>query len=371
MALDDFDDEDELEDLDEGFSEAVAELDSFDEDESAALDEDLFDFPPPHEAREFDYSKHHSGVMQGSSGVERAEPPAPLPDPSGAPAKDGASAENVGELLSSPRAKSGVPSGSDAANHDLSPLSPRSPYFDAAVDADLFDFPDVFAGSRETLAVQPATDLPPARPLDPLGLGLERGKARPEEPAPTSPEVNRGAKPAEKHTPFTGEVDLAAGPLTVAPPTLYTAALPSTARGRLLEVLALAFLVLNTGLVLFAWQANSSFHDTLESVTRTVSEALAAGQGTREVTVVRPPVAGPAPTLDEAPSALTDYSLESLEAARELLAAGRYMDARKRLYRLLASADAAGLEPRVATEAEFLIAESYELQGRALAEENQ
>lgn len=371
MALDDFDDEDELEDLEEGSPEAVAELDSFGENEgeSVDLDEDLFDFPDPHEAAEFDYTGHGSGVFASGAAASTSEPLAPPSEP-GAPLPEpvaGSKTESAASLLSS----TDVPSGSNAANHDLSPLSPRSPYHDSAVDEDLYDFPDVFAGGRSTEEVSPATDLPPPRPLDPLGLGLDKGKARGEESAPPPPaESGTPGAPAAAATPGAEPTFTAAGPLTVAPPTTFPTSIPTTARGRLLEVLAVAFLVLNTGLVLFAWQANSSFHDTLEAVTRNVSETLAAGRSAQAPVVVPMPVpdAGAA-TPNEAPSPLTDYSIESLEAARELLAAGRYMDARRRLYRLLANADAAGIEPRVTTEAEFLIAESYELQGRALAEE--
>lgn len=369
MALDDFDDEDEFEDPEEGSSEAVAELDSPDggagDGESAELDEDLFDFPDPDEARDFDYSRHGSGGIAGAPVSASPEPDAPLPD-----AAAGSDQESAASLLAPSGNASGVPSGSNAANHDRSPLSPRSPYFDAAIDEDLYDFPDVFAGGHLTEDVSPATDVPPARPLDPLGLGLESGKARAEDQPPPPPPAAEAPPAAPRPTAPPRSVDL--GPMTVAPPAPFSAALPTTARGRLLEVLAIAFLVLNTGLVLFAWQANSSFHDTLEAVTRTVSETVAAGRGNGEPVVVRVPVptsGGVAVDVDEAPSALADYSLESLESARELLTAGRFMDARRRLYRLLASADSAGIEPRVATEAEFLIAESYELQGRALAEE--
>ena len=68
------------------------------------------------------------------------------------------------------------------------------------------------------------------------------------------------------------------------------------------------------------------------------------------------------------PSAVHSLELQSIELARAMLAERRYMDARRTLYRLLAHADAAGLDERLVTEAEFLVAESYELQGRALAE---
>lgn len=264
--------------------------------------------------------------------------------------------------------------GSDTDSADLDPTGTAASVLgdtadDDSLDDDLFDFPDIFAGSRSVEEVPAATDVPAARLLDPMSMGLEGDEA--ESPA-SHDEMAAELDLLEESRPAPSKTKRAKD---VKRDQVQTKQLPLLARGRLLEILAIAFLLLNTGIVLIAWQANSSFHETLEDVVRTVNESAAAGQASAEPIVVQIPAPVQEPATEVVSSTLPpasdgNYSIESLRTARTLLTKGQFMEARRRLYRLLASADASGLDAKVAMEAEYLIAESYELQGRALEAQN-
>lgn len=145
-------------------------------------------------------------------------------------------------------------------------------------------------------------------------------------------------------------------------------------RGRMIEILALCFLVANTALVLFAWRAGDDFRSTLDHVGDAVTSAVAEGQvraATEVAAQLRAQVpAAPAPTevrveLPVVPA--PDLATTGLDLAREALDAGRFEDARQGLARLLANRDRAALPEELVLEARRLVALSYHLQGQALA----
>lgn len=145
-------------------------------------------------------------------------------------------------------------------------------------------------------------------------------------------------------------------------------------RGRMIEILALCFLVANTALVLFAWRAGDDFRSTLDHVGDAVTSAVAEGQvraATEVAAQLRAQVpAAPAPAevhieLPVVPA--PDLATTGLDLAREALDAGRFEDARQGLARLLANRDRAALPEELVLEARRLVALSYHLQGQALA----
>jgi hypothetical protein len=192
-------------------------------------------------------------------------------------------------------------------------------------------------------------------------------------PAPAAPSTPVAAPthraPVEDEAEEEGEFDLEA----------LLASLPQgqgepAPRGRMIEILALCFLVANTALVLFAWRAGDDFRSTLDHVGDAVTSAVAEGQvraATEVAAQLRAQVpAAPAPTevrveLPVVPA--PDLATTGLDLAREALDAGRFEDARQGLARLLANRDRAALPEELVLEARRLVALSYHLQGQALA----
>lgn len=276
------------------------------------LDEDLFDF----------------GGATPAEGA-RAEPPAPLPSPGG----------TRGTAFS-------LPPGGDP-------------------DEDLFDFapvPDV-----EKMLAAYLSSRPEPEPDERNEGGGHREAPEPRREPPSPPPQSPPPRPERR---------AAAPPPAPAPAPVRRpiGATPPRRRegSRLVELLAAAFLLVNGALILLAWRASSSFQETLARVTAEVNETLAAhGREPSAVDPARAPqvaaraVAG----LPARPAGqLEDLQAQSVRIARGLVAEGRYMDARRQLYLLLANRDMAPLDRALAAEAEYLVAETYELQGRALAE---
>ncbi len=156
-------------------------------------------------------------------------------------------------------------------------------------------------------------------------------------------------------------------------------------RGPLLEILAVSFLALNTALILLAWRAGNQFSETLASVTHTVTDSVAEGhaQGQLRGPInTGPLVIGSAPVVPtgvtsevketpettegqtQEPSELLDMPRASLELAEQRIRKGRYSEARKGLFRLLANRDRTALSESMVIEAETLIAESYAVQSK-------
>jgi hypothetical protein len=231
-------------------------------------------------------------------------------------------------------------------------------------DEDLFAF--------EELLLDPIVIEEPEPALEPATPAPQAAAPAPA-PAPAAPSTPVAAPthraPVEDEAEEEGEFDLEA----------LLASLPQgqgepAPRGRMIEILALCFLVANTALVLFAWRAGDDFRTTLDHVGDAVTSAVAEGQvraATEVAAQLRAQVpAAPAPTevrveLPVVPA--PDLATTGLDLAREALDAGRFEDARQGLARLLANRDRAALPEELVLEARRLVALSYHLQGQALA----
>jgi hypothetical protein len=157
-------------------------------------------------------------------------------------------------------------------------------------------------------------------------------------------------------------------------------------RGRMLELLAASFLLLNTALILFAWRAGDDFEQTLAAITRTITSAVERGSGTPPRTTPgagddpdpgvtprigqQPDESGgdrkPAP--GQRPSAIESFHQLALRIGQQHMAEGEYAQGRRSLYHMLANHDRAVVTPELVAEAEFLIAHSYKLEAESLVE---
>ena len=154
---------------------------------------------------------------------------------------------------------------------------------------------------------------------------------------------------------------------------------PEPKRGRLIEVLALCFLMLNTALVLFAWRASDDFRDTLTVVTATVTDAVAEGHnrgqllngdGTQGSMGVTPDVQETrVETQDQSkddPSPIVLLPRATLDLAIDRIAQGKFQIARQGLNHMLANRDRTALTDEMVIEAEALIAESFAAEAKEL-----
>jgi hypothetical protein len=248
-------------------------------------------------------------------------------------------------------------------------------------DEDLFDFDAIFIAASEGApprrkpvepeappAVAPAELAPPA----PAGPAAPRA-ARSEPPARPRTQAQAKVAPAPRAARSRAPVF---DPHT--PPGLPPELADEPRRGRMIEVLAAAVLVLNTALILFAWRAGDDFRETLVQVTGAITQAVSEGQaqaGPPQPVVVEVPApvepVEPFEPFDETQPPAPTVPLERtvLEIAQERLAAGAFEEARRGLYRMLAGQDRAALPAEVVAEAELLIARSYYLQGKAVRED--
>lgn len=256
------------------------------------------------------------------------------------------------------------------------------------VDDDIFDFDEVFLAASPSTPTTFEFDAPEEEPV--------AADPEPESPAPVEtivaadgpaaegqsqpkPKPHAPAKPAPRneHPRLSRPLASAQAPGfdPSAPPVFPADLVVPAKRGRLIEILAVAFLVLNTSLILFAWRAGDDFRATLVQVTGAVTDAVAQGQlqaGSAQPIVVEVPVPAPAdPVVEVAQDAppITPLERTALELAQDRLDAGRFEDARRGLFNMLAGQDRAALPVEVVAEAELLIARSYYLQGQAVRED--
>lgn len=237
-----------------------------------------------------------------------------------------------------PAASAGQPSA-------LIPGTPGTPGYDPELDKDIFDFNTAFTGAQVTHEDVPV-------------------------PAP-SPAVKVETSTDEELVGSTGTEESAGSP------TISAAGNPASEprRDRLVLTLAGGFLLANTALILFAWQANRSFQSSIVEASRTIADGLARSNTSAQAAMAlqRPPapVTSPEPVSSyQAPVALGSHAEHTITIARDMLEAGRYIDARRTLSNLLANSDRLRLGRELVAEAEFLIAESYEQQGYSLLGES-
>ncbi len=341
MALDDFDEADqELElDLEQLDLTARGKIDPSD-----PLDEDLFDFP---DMGIFE-SLEEAAEASSSASVTEASSPVHADEP-------------------------------EVETDTWVAGTPGSPGYDPELDEDIFDFggmPGMAVSSAgespsETAAPQGEDTfiVPEELTTAPSSTPTEAKSEAQEIPRPT-PGADTTAAPPAAHD-LDVELAALAGSMPV-PVTVPIAA--EGGRDKVILALAAAFLLVNTALIFLAWQANSSFHGTLTEVTRSLAEGIAKAsppvQAAPSVEFVPVPTTGHEPhTPDLDPSDLDSLPDQALTAARRMMSEGAYIDARKQLNHLLANADLYPLDRELIAEAEFLIAETYELQGSALLEE--
>lgn len=265
-----------------------------------------------------------------------------------------------GDAEVAPQVQAPLPEPTGAGVHGAG--QPGSPGHDPELDEDVFDFADLFAGTG--LAQAPA----------PEGEGFEAPSGAVDMATPAS-EPEPAVQPEAQPTPTVTVTPVA--PVNVDQPP--TPAAPRTvadlARDKVVMTLGAAFLVMNAALILLAWQANSSLHSTIADVTRTIADG---------VSQAAPPVQA-APRAEYAPVETTGSTTPSpeprplqastlagdtVQLARRLMNEGRYLDARRQLNHMLANQDVlTSIDREVVAEAEFLIAETYQLQGSALLQE--
>jgi hypothetical protein len=339
-----------LEDFDESGDQLELEMDKVDLsvargtiDPNDPLDADLFDFP---EMAVFDTLREVA--EQQVAATAEATPAADEP----------ASSE---------------PGTTETSAATPPPSSPQNVDYDPKLDEDIFNFSEIFTGGdvvANAAGVQQNEEfvVPEAAATGELApVNTQPAAANAEKPAPAADEL-RPVAPRASAEEEDELIALANGGL--APLTIPVAVEGS--RDKLVTMLAVGFLVVNSALILLAWQANSSFHDTLRDVTRGITEGLSEvtnrpAQAAAPVQYVPVPSTGHQPrSADQRSSELHPMPAAAILAARELMGEGRYITARKNLYYLLANRDLIALPTEQVAEAEFLIAETYELQGTAL-----
>ncbi|MFT7676844.1 MAG: hypothetical protein ACI8QC_000820 [Planctomycetota bacterium] len=231
-------------------------------------------------------------------------------------------------------------------------------------------------------------------------LILEKTVKTPARPAPktSAPLVERQVAPEKANpgaVPEPGPVrglDMPAPPQFENLPVTNTVMAPAGAddarRGHLIEILAIGFLVINTGLVLLAWRAGDQFQETLLTVARTVGGAVnqqpaMAGNNTIPIQIMQPPViqdteqdsaedtieqpvVQPQPLKQEVRVDIDGLTRMVLDDAITQMENGKHEAARTILYHMISNRDRVTLPDAIVDEAEILIARSYQLQGAAL-----
>jgi len=338
------------------------------------LDEDLFDFP------ELDLVE--PVAIQPDTLLDLDTPePAPVA-PKAAPV---AKAQPVEPPMPQPRSADG---------NDFTPGDPsEEASFD--LDEDLFDFGEVFNSIPEpvapvskpiakSVAPQPDFDQVPAEAQvsnEPLSSIVEDNLDSAEDllnldvAPPVAPARNASSATKSASDPVTPSRSPRAN--EGFDPRMAPAAPTSEAparKSRVVEVLAICFLVVNVSMVFFAWRAGDEFRQTLAHVSGTVNEALIQNANTSSSTPIQPePVVevmpGPFEVEGDDQVAIPDMSRTALELARRRLENAEFEDARRGLQRLLANQDRAALEAEQVAEAELLIARSYYLEGLEIRED--
>lgn len=358
-------------------------------------DEDLFDFPPVDQALSGDLD---ASAATGPS-IELDEIDidelAPILEESVAapdPIFDAESAGTPDPVLDAgpPSLASSAPTKPTAGPVDLGPANPEN------LDEDLFDFDasflvqlskDLNGGSapNQTPTAQAAQS---AQGTTAPAAEATPAKAQPEPPA--QPKAPAQAQPAQSRRPapaveLEGGQDVFDMTVPVGPSgTLVPMGHEEGPRSRVVELLAIGFIIMNTGILLLAWRAGSQFQNTLLQVTQTLgngSNGQPAAVPTRPVIdnpVVLVPATEPRPIPEPKPvqeaakveDPLTIDSLPriTLQAAEALLDEGQFDSARQRVFHLLANRDRYALTDELVTESEVLIARATQLQGRALTE---
>ena len=141
--------------------------------------------------------------------------------------------------------------------------------------------------------------------------------------------------------------------------------------------------MVNTGIFFLAHQASSNVNESLSQATSLIADAIATrGQGEATLRGAQPPQFGPdvthqveslQPVLDDAAEKETwidprDYKNPhefAVGNAKKMMEEGRFEEARRLLYWVLANQQRAPLTPSMRAEIDYLIPLTYYQQGRA------
>ncbi len=315
-----------------------------------------------------------------------------------------------------------------AADVEASPMrpSPPAPADVAGPDEDLFDLDEVLNLENDPFddgvldaSGQPARSAPaPAsvvsRPEEPAADSVAPFSAAPER-ALTSAQPQPASAPARPEP----TVEAAPSPETVAAELQTTAPLPSPEdlpaapapvhsqgtrhrdrgprlslpqdvpdsltgnNGRLITALIACFLTINTGIFFLAHRASSSVNESLSQATGLIADAISArGRSEAPLRGAQPPQFSPDVSheierqqsgpreADEKEIWIDprDYKNPhefAVGNAKKMMEEGRFEEARRLLYWVLANQQRAPLAPSMRTEIDYLIPLTYYQQGRA------
>jgi len=358
---------------------------------------DLFDFPEVEGMEEF-------GLTPPPGWGEEAP-------------EDEAPAEDVEAPADAPPAAEPRPATAPAASAGDARPNPPVPGDVSDLDEDLFGFDELF--SQDDDPYQNGTLTPEGRPVNPVPApepAPAPAAAEPEpapaaaapEPAPAAPQPAREETARPQAEPAARAAEPPPAPASSAPHPQHAVGslmaqpaeraaldrgprilLPedvpyssgATARdARIIWALVACFLIVNTGIFWLAHLASTNVNQSITNATGVIAEAL-SGRGSAPVYGAQPPAVPDvvyAPVEDEDASPARDAepwvdprNFEgthefAVGRAKALLSVGRFEDARRLLFNVLANKDRVPLEAGLREEIEYLIPLTYYDQGRAI-----
>jgi hypothetical protein len=244
-------------------------------------------------------------------------------------------------------------------------------------DEDLFDFPVVEMKLEADTARKTAAPAPLTAPVA-QAAPVAKPPAPPP-PAAAAPAPALSPAPASSPAPAKPAADVAKAAQLVedieqvlaseSRPKKRAPALRGPAPLTLVGIGAL--LLTNVLGLVFLWRTSDSLQAGVQAMNERMVETLRrqSAQLVQPEAVPRP---APAGTAAQAPVPLEAFEKTALQMAREEIQAGEYAAARRRLSRLLATADRIEAESRenIEAEASFLLASTYRKQAEAAREKS-
>lgn len=328
--------------------------------------EDLFDFEDQTVLP--DGTSHRTPVIsEADLAIEAAAQHAtPSPAPSATSPSDTSTDDE--DLLEFEERNEAPAAGSTApdAPAPVAPEAAATPQADASAGEDLLD-----EIAPETAAVEkPGVEVTPQAQQEVSAVAEDAGPAPEDAPTVAAPraELSPARAPGRRVAYTEDELPSLVLPGKADLPRLGIS-LPAALIG--------CFLALNLALVLFAWRTSTSFENTMTTITEAVENAALEGRTIAELATPSQPQQGPGSTgaagpngfeLEplQVPSAVENFHELSLKIARQHLEGGSYAEARLTLNHMLANKARADVSPELQAEAEFMIAESYHMQAKAL-----
>ena len=236
------------------------------------------------------------------------------------------------------------------------------------------------AAAPEPAPAQAEPIAEPARhePMVEAAPALETA-TEPQDAAPLPSLEDVAADPSRMHAPTTADRDR--GPRFLLPEDV-----PYSLAGNnshLIAALIACFLMVNTGIFFLAHQASSNVNESLSQATGLIADAISMrGQGEAPLQAAQPSQFGPGMTHEvELPPqrfAVADEKETWIDPrdyknphefavgnAKKMMEEGRFEEARRLLYWVLANQQRAPLTPSMRAEVDYLIPLTYYQQGRA------